>query len=147
MISGLGMTPFEVGLVLGAFALVLARWLSPRFRRPVAITAAAVSLVSAVVLAVVGFRWQLVPVLVAVVVALLLTARTIMGKPGGRRFRWWLAGPGSAAGVLTIVAGVAAAAAFPIPEYPTPTGEYAVGTTIVEWTDSDRPETWTTEPD
>lgn len=147
MISGLGMTPFEVGLVLGAFALVLARWLPPRFRHPVALGAAALSLVSALVLAVAGVRWQLVPVLVAVVVALPFTARTIMGKPGGRRFRWWLAGPGSAAGVLTIVAGVAAAVAFPIPEYPTPTGEYAVGTTVVEWTDPDRPETWTTEPD
>lgn len=147
MISGIGMTPIEAGLVLGAFTLVLARWLPPRLRRRVTIGAAAVSSASAVVLAVVGLRWQLVPVLAVVVVVLPFTARTMLGKPGGRRFRWWLAGPGSAAGVLAIVAGVGAAIAFPIPDFPTPTGPYAVGTTVVEWTDLDRPETWTTDPD
>ena len=147
MISGIGLTPIEAVLVVGAFALVLARWLPPRFRRRVVIGAAAVSLASAAVLAVVGLRWQMVPVLVAVVVVLPFTARTMMGKPGGRRIRWWLAGPGSAAGVLAIVAGVGAAIAFPIPDFPTPTGTYAVGTTVVEWTDPDRPETWTADPD
>jgi predicted dienelactone hydrolase len=146
VISGIGMTPIETGLVLGAFALVSARWLPPRFRRRVAIGAAAVSLASAAVLAVVGLRWQMVPVLVAAVVVLPFTARTMMGKPGGRRIRWWLAGPGSAAGVLAIVAGVGAAIAFPVPDFPTPTGTYAVSTTVVEWTDPDRPETWTTDP-
>ena len=147
MIGGIGMTPIEAVLVLGALALVSARWLPPRFRRRVAIGAAAVSLAAATVLAVVGLRWQLVPVLVAVAVVLPFTARTMRGKPGGRRIRWWLAGPGSAACVLAIVAGVGAAAAFPIPDFPTPTGRYAVGTTVVEWTDPDRPETWTTDPD
>jgi dienelactone hydrolase len=147
VISGIDMTPIEAGLVVGAFALVSVRWLSPRFRRRVAIGAAGVSVASAVVLAVVGLRWQMVPVLVAVVVVLPFTARTIMGRPGGRRVRWWLAGPGSAACVLAIVAGVGAAITFPVPDFPTPTGEYAVGTTVVEWTDPDRPETWTTDPD
>jgi len=146
-ISGIGVTPIEAVLVLGAFALVLARWLPSRFRRRVAIGAAAVSSASAAVLAVVGLRWQMVPVLVAVVAVLPFTARIMLGKPGGRRIRWWLAGPGSAAGVLAIVAGVGAAIAFPIPDFPTPTGKYAVGTTVAEWTDPDRPETWTTDPD
>ncbi|MFC4495197.1 alpha/beta hydrolase family protein [Streptomyces ovatisporus] len=147
MISGIGMTPIEAVLVVGALALVSARWLPPRFRRRAAIGAAAVSSASAAVLAVVGLRWQMVPVLAAVVVVLPFTARTMLGKPGGRRVRWWLAGPGSAAGVLSIVAGVGAAIAFPVPDFPAPTGKYAVGTSVVEWTDSDRPETWTTDPD
>jgi dienelactone hydrolase len=146
MISGIDMRPLDAVLVVGALALVSARWLPPRFRRRVAIGAAAVSSASAAVLAVVGLRWQMVPVLVAVVVVLPFTARTVMGKPGGRRVRWWLAGPGSAAGVLAIVAGVGAAIAFPIPDFPTPTGRFAVGTTVVEWADSDRPELWTTDP-
>ena len=120
MISGIGMRPIEAVLVLGAFALVLARCLPPRFRRRVAIGAATVSLASAAVLVVVGLRWQMVPVLVAVVGVLPFTARTMLGKPGDRRIRWWLAGPGSAAGVLAIVAGVGAAIAFPIPDFPTP---------------------------
>ncbi|WP_460524551.1 alpha/beta hydrolase family protein [Flindersiella endophytica] len=147
MISGIGLTPIEVVLVLGALALVLARWLPPRFRRPVAIGAAAVALASAAVLVALGLRWQLIPVLVAVVVALPFLARTMLGKAGDRRVRWWLAGLGSAAGVLAIVAGVGTAVAFPIGDLPTPTGKYAVGTTVLEWTEPDRPETWTADPD
>ncbi len=147
MISGVVMTPIEAVLVLGALALVLARWLPARFRRGVAIGAAAVSVMSAAVLAVIGLRWQLLPVLVAVVVALPFTVPIMMGKSSGRRIPWWLAGVGAAAGVLAIVAGVGAAMAFPIPAFPTPTGKYAVGATVVEWTDPDRPETWTTDPD
>ncbi|MGH8877436.1 MAG: alpha/beta hydrolase family protein, partial [Stackebrandtia sp.] len=84
---------------------------------------------------------------VAIAAVLPFTARTMRGKPGGRRIHWWLAGPGSAAVVLAIVAGVGAAIGFPIPDFPTPTGKHAVGTTVVEWTEPDRPETWTTEPD
>lgn len=141
------MTPIEVVLAVGALALLLARWLPSRFRRRTAIGAAAVSLASAAVLAVVGLRWQMVPALVAVVGVLPFTARTMMGKPGGRQIRWWLAAPGSAAGVLAIAAAVGAAIAVPIPDFPTPTGKYAVGTTVVEWTDPDRPETWTADPD
>jgi dienelactone hydrolase len=127
---------------------VSTRWLPPRYWRRVAVAAAAaVSSASAVLLAMAGLRWQMVPVLAAVVAVLPFTARTVVGKPGARRIRWWLAGPGSAACVLAVVAGVGAALAFPVPEFPTPTGEFAVGTTVVEWTDPDRPETWTSDPD
>ena len=146
-ISGIGITPIETVLVVGALALVSARWLPPRFRRRVAIGAAAGSLVSAAVLAVAGLRWQMVPVLVTVMVVLPFTARTIMGKPSPRRTRWWLAGPGSAACVLAIVAGVGTAITFPVPDFPTPTGKHAVGTTVIEWTDPERPEKWTSDPD
>ncbi|QPP05380.1 hypothetical protein G4Z16_02105 [Streptomyces bathyalis] len=146
-ISGIGTTPIEAALVVGALALVSVRWLPPRFRRRVAIGAAAVSLASAAVLAVAGLRWQMIPVLVAVAVVLPFTARTMLGKPGARRTRWWLAGPGSAACVLAIVAGVGAAIAFPVPDFPTPTGKHAVGTTVIEWTDSGRREKRTTDPD
>jgi predicted dienelactone hydrolase len=144
--SGIGLTPIEAVLVVGALALVLARWLPPRFRRRVTIGAAAVSSATAAVLAVVGLRWQMVPVVVAVVVMLPVTARTMLGRPGARRIRWWLAAPGTAAGVLAIVAGTGAAISFPIPDLPTPTGRYPVGTAVVQWTEPDRPETWTTEP-
>src|SRR5262245_11768343 len=88
MITGIGLTPIEAVLVLSALALLSARWLSPRFRRPAAIGAAASSFASAAVLAVAGLRWQLIPVLAAVVAVLPFTARTVLGKPGGRRFRW-----------------------------------------------------------
>ena len=147
MIRGVSVTPIESVLVVGAFALVSARRLPPRFRRRVTIGAAAVSLASAVVLVMVGLRWQMVPVMMAVVGVLPFTVRIMMGMPGDRRTRWWLAGPVSGAGVLAIVAGVSAAIVFPVPDFPAPTGTYAVGTTVLEWTDLDRPETWTADPD
>jgi hypothetical protein len=40
-ISAIGMTPAEALLVAGALALVSARWLPPRYRRRVAVAAAA----------------------------------------------------------------------------------------------------------
>jgi len=42
MISGIGVTPIEAGLALGALALVLSRWLTQRLKREVTIRAAAV---------------------------------------------------------------------------------------------------------
>jgi dienelactone hydrolase len=79
------------------------------------------------------------------------------GSPGAWRVRAGV-GPLAAAAVpasghdrrrsgVVGVAGVGAAITFPIPDFPTPTGTYAVGTTVVEWTDPERPETWTTDPD
>ncbi len=90
---------------------------------------------------------EAVLVLAAVVVALLFTARNMMRQTGARRIRWWLAGLGSAIGLLAVGASLGAVVAFSNPVFPTPTGRYAVGTTIVEWTEPDRPETWTTDPD
>jgi dienelactone hydrolase len=89
----------------------------------------------------------MIPVLVAVVAVLPVATSAVLGKPGSGRMRGWLAGLGSAVGVLAIFATVGAAIAFPIPDFPTPTGTYAVGTSVVEWTDPDRSETWTTDPD
>lgn len=147
MISGIGMTPVEAVLVMGVIAMVLSRWTPARFRRGAAITAAAASSASVAVLVVVGLRWQMVPVLVAGAVVLSFTARSIVGRPSGRRARRWLAASGSAACILTVVAGAGAAMAFPVPVFPAPTGEYPVGTIVVEWTDPDRPETWTDDPE
>ncbi|MFI6536049.1 hypothetical protein ACIBHY_26615 [Nonomuraea sp. NPDC050547] len=142
----LGLSPLEILAVLATLALVLARWLPPPARRPVAMAAGAVFAVCAVVLAVSGVRWQLIPVLAAGGVALAFTVFVLMrGRTGRpvRRARWWAALPGAVAGLGLVVAGTGASWALPLPVFPQPPGAYAVGTTVVQWTDADREETAT----
>ncbi|MER5351047.1 hypothetical protein ABT093_12010 [Kitasatospora sp. NPDC002551] len=150
IITGLHVSLLEVLALLGAFALVAARWLPPVARPRVTIAAGAVLVLCVIVLAVVGLRWQLLPVLAGAAFALpfavapLLPRRT--GRPA-RRARWWLALPGSLACAGLIASGPVAAWAFPVPVFPEPSGEFAVGTRVVQWTDPHRPETFTTDPD
>ncbi|MGW0565645.1 alpha/beta hydrolase family protein [Streptomyces sp. NPDC003016] len=148
IITRLQMSPLETLALLGAVALVVARWLPPAARPRVTIAAGAVFVLSAVVLSVAGIRWQMLPVLAGAAFALpfavppLLRRRT--GRPA-RRARWWLALPGSVACVGLIAAGPAAAWAFPVPVFPEPSGHFAVGTRVMQWTDPHRPETATAE--
>ncbi|MGW4276501.1 alpha/beta hydrolase family protein, partial [Streptomyces seoulensis] len=67
------------------------------------------------------------------------------GRPAWRA-RWWLALPGSAACAGLIAAGPVAAWAFPVPVFPEPSGRFAVGTRVVQWTDPSRPESFTADP-
>ncbi|MEU6061262.1 dienelactone hydrolase family protein [Streptomyces sp. NPDC047097] len=152
IIAGLYMSPLEVVAVLGAVALVVAHWLPPAVRPRVALVAGAVLVVSVIALMVaVGIRWQLLPVLVGAVLAspfalapLLRRRRT--GRPAWRA-RWWLALPGSVLCVGLIATGPVAAWAFPVPEFPEPSGRFAVGTRVVQWTDPGRAESFTADPD
>ncbi|MEU9983093.1 dienelactone hydrolase family protein [Streptomyces sp. NPDC050856] len=143
------MSPLEVLALLGAVALVVGRWLPPVARPGVTIAAGAVLVLSAIVLSGVGIRWQMLPVLAGAAVTLpfalspLLRRRT--GKPMWRA-RWWLALPGSVACVGLIAMGPVAAWAFPVPVFPEPSGRFAVGTRVVQWTDPRRPETFTADP-
>ncbi len=149
IITGLYMAPLEFLALLGAVALVMARWLPPAARPRITIAAGAVLVLSAIVLSVVGIRWQMLPVLAGAAVALpfalspLLRRRT--GQPAWRA-RWWLALPGSVACVGLIATGPVAAWAFPVPVFPEPSGRFAVGTRVVQWTDPRRPERFTADP-
>ncbi|MEV6574274.1 dienelactone hydrolase family protein [Streptomyces sp. NPDC051577] len=149
IIAGLSMSPLELLALLGGVALVVARWLPPAARPPVTITAGAVLVASAIVLSVVGIRWQMLPVLagaaVALPFALLPLRRRRTGRPAWRA-RWWLALPGSVACVGLMAATPVAAWAFPVPVFPEPSGRFAVGTSVVQWTDPRRPETFTADP-
>ncbi|MER6159543.1 hypothetical protein ABT147_29005 [Streptomyces sp. NPDC001868] len=150
IITGPHMSPLEILALLGAVALVVARWLPAAVRPRVTIAAGAVFVLSAIALSVVGIRWQMLPVLAGAAFALpfalspLLRRRT--GRPT-RRARWWLALPGSAACVGLIATGPAAAWAFPVPVFTEPSGDFAVGTRVLQWTDPNRPETATADPD
>ncbi|MEV6978810.1 hypothetical protein [Kitasatospora sp. NPDC093806] len=145
------MSPLEILALLGALALVVARWLPPAARPRATVAAGAVLLLSVLVLAVTGLRWQLLPVLVGAALAAPFAAAPLLRRRFGRRpawrARWWLALPGTLACAGLIAAGPVAAWAFPVPEFPDPTGEFAVGTRVVQWTDSGRPETFTADPD
>ncbi|MFE9676904.1 hypothetical protein ACFYO5_22590 [Streptomyces sp. NPDC006259] len=149
IIAGLYMSPPEVLALSAAAALVVARWLAPAARPPVTIAAAGVLALSAIVLGVVGLRWQMLPVLAGGAVALpfalcpLLRSRT--GRPA-RRARWWLALPGSVACAGLIATGPGAAWAFPVPVFPEPSGGFPVGTRVAQWTDPRRPESFTADP-
>ncbi|MFD3328011.1 alpha/beta hydrolase family protein [Streptomyces sp. NPDC058701] len=66
--------------------------------------------------------------------------------PAARRARWWAALPGSVACVGLIAAGPVAAWHFPVPVFPEPSGRFAVGTRVVQWTDPRRPESFTADP-
>ncbi|MFE4605692.1 hypothetical protein ACFRKE_33040, partial [Kitasatospora indigofera] len=63
IITGLSMSPLEFLALLGAVALVVARWLPPAARPRGTIAAGAVLAASAIPLGVTGIRWQLLPVL------------------------------------------------------------------------------------
>ncbi|WP_043507339.1 alpha/beta hydrolase family protein [Streptomyces glaucescens] len=149
IIAGLYMSPVEFLALLGAVVLVVTRWLPPALRPHVTIAAGTVFLLSGVVLSVLGIRWQMLPVLAGGAIASpfalspLLRRRT--SRPA-RRARWWLALPASVTCAGLIATGPVAAWAFPVPEFPEPSGDFAVGTRVVQWTDPRRPETFTTDP-
>ncbi|MCX5199322.1 dienelactone hydrolase family protein [Streptomyces sp. NBC_00249] len=149
IITGLHMSPLEILALLGAAALVVARWLPLAARPRVTIAAGAVLVLSAIVLGVVGIRWQMLPVLAGAAFALPFAVSPLIRRRTGRpawRARWWLALPGSVACVGLIATGPSAAWAFPVPVFPEPSGHFAVGTRVMQWTDPDRPETATADP-
>lgn len=144
IITGLNLFPLEVLTLLSAVALVVTRWL-PAARPPVTIAAAAVFLPSAIALGVTGIRWQMLPVLAGAAVAAPFAFFPLV-RDRARRAPWWLALPGSVACACLITTGPASAWAFPIPVFPELTDGFAVGTRVLQWTDPDRPETFTPDP-
>ncbi|WP_455753408.1 alpha/beta hydrolase family protein [Streptomyces avermitilis] len=94
-------------------------------------------------------RWQFFPVCAGAAIAFSFTIPSLLRHRSGRperRVRWWLALPGSVACLGLIAVGPVAAWALPVPSFPQPSGPLAVGTSVMEWTDPDRPETATPEP-
>ncbi|WP_229693356.1 alpha/beta hydrolase family protein [Lentzea pudingi] len=145
IIMGLNLSPLEVLTLLGAVTLVMARWLPAAARPRVTIAAGTVFLLSAISLCVTGIRWQLLPVLAgAIVAAPFAFSPLVRGRT--KRIRWWLALLGSVACTCLIATGPATMWAFPVPVFPEPTGGFAVGTRVLQWTDPDRPETFTADP-
>ena len=144
-IVALGLSPLEVLAVLGGIVLILARWLPPRFRRGAAIGAAVVCVSSVALATGFAFRWQLLVVSAGVAMGLVLALPTVRGRAELRKRSW----PVVVAAVLSLgllAAGAGAGAALPVPTFPRPSGPYAVGATVRQWTDAARPETATDDP-
>ncbi|MFI6596016.1 alpha/beta hydrolase family protein [Nonomuraea sp. NPDC050536] len=120
----------EIVVVAGALLLVAARWLPEAWRLRVMAGAGVAVAVGTVVTFVDGFRWQLLPVLAGAVLALVWRGRIV----------------GAVVCAGLVVAGAGAAWALPTPDFPEPSGRYAVGTTVAQWTDPDRGEDATPEP-
>ncbi|WP_440581572.1 alpha/beta hydrolase family protein [Streptomyces viridochromogenes] len=149
-LPGLHMSLLETVVVASAVALVTARWLPRRMRRPAACSASVLVLLSGVVLVWSSVRWQLVPVLAGAALVLPFAVAAELRARGGRpprRAPWWAALPASLVCLCLIALGPAAAWALPVPVFPAPSGPFAVGTSVVQWTDADRPEDATPDED
>ncbi|MER7623062.1 hypothetical protein [Streptomyces sp. NPDC126503] len=147
-VAGLYLSPLECLVLLSAVVLVVARRLPPAVRGRVTAGAGAVVLLATIVLSAVGLRWQMLPVLAGAALASLFavsrpTRRT--GRPAWRA-RWWPALPATMACAGLIAMGLLAAWALPVPVFPEPSGRFAVGTRVVQWTDPRRPESFTADP-
>ncbi|WP_199423409.1 alpha/beta hydrolase family protein [Actinotalea solisilvae] len=123
--------------------LAAAPWTPADRRRATVLLAAGLVAAAAVVVVVAeGARWQRLPLVLAAVVAGAVAAARLRAAPRGdgrrRRPAWRAVGVVAALGL--VAAGAAAAWAFPVLRLPQPTGPAEVGTTVVEWTDPDRPE-------
>lgn len=143
------MSPLEILVLSSAVALVTARWLPSAVRPRLTVAAGALFVLSAFAVGLTGVRWQLLPVLAGAGCALPFACLPLLRRRAGRpawRARWWPALPGSVACLGLIAAGPVAAWAFPVPVFPEPTGDFAVGTRVVQWTDPLRPETFTADP-
>lgn len=148
IIAGLYVSPLEFLALLGALALVTARWLPAAARPRVTIAAGTVLVLSAIGLSAVGIRWQMLPVLAGAAVAAPFAFSPLLRRRSGRppwRARWWLALPGTVACAGLIAAGPVAAWAFPVPVFPEPSGRFPVGTRVMQWTDPHRPEGFTAD--
>lgn len=151
------LSPVECVVILAAIALVVVFWLPAERRRPVAIGAVGSTVAAVTVLFITGVRWPMVPILACVAVLLPFTIpalrrggreRAEPGQPATpRRARWRWALPASAVSLGLIAGGLAVAWAFPVPVFPEPTGPFAVGTTVMQWTDLDRAEPATANAD
>ncbi len=103
-----------------------------------------------------GYRWQMVPLYLLIVVLAVLNARGLRG-PGPRRGAWPTKPPQPArrgwAVAGTVVATVALVVAalppilFPVPLLPPPGGPHQIGTVTFQWTDAARLEAYTPAPD
>lgn len=142
----LSLYPIECFAILGAFAMAVVRWLPVPARRLVGIVATVVTVVSGVTMLVIGLRWQMVPVLVGAALAVPAVA-TVIRQRTPREVPRWLANLGVLFLIGLVAAGPVTAWAMPVPAFPEPTGRYATGTTVLQWTDTSREETATEDPD
>lgn len=140
------MRPFETATVL----LLVVAWGSYvvfRYKRPRWLfVLPALAVVAAIVqLSVEHYRWQMVPAYALAALLFIVSVSPFLRKaepatiPIGFRHRI-LRISGRTLGVMALVIAIALPMASPIIHLPTPSGQYAVGTTTLELLDQSRPE-------
>lgn len=145
-IPTLGLSPLELLAALSGVALIVSPWLPTASGRWVGRLSAAVAVASVAASATLAFRWVLLPLLIGVLAALVLAVPALRGTPRVVRRRRWPAVLATVLALGLLAAGTGAAVALPVPAFPRPTGQYAVGTTVRQWTDAARPESATDDP-
>ena len=94
-----------------------------------------------------GYRWQMVPAYLLVLVLLLRASRYMVGWPSRSepRFPWYLVA--GAAGLLLLLVALALPLIFPVPDLPAVGGPFQVGTVTYHLVDPTRPEIYTENSD
>lgn len=135
---------WEIGFIVINFGLLGWILLSPgkisRYIGPVLAAAFGAGIVQIIVE---GVRWQMIPAYASPVV---LTAAFLMSKRTRRQRTHITLKLQSALWAIYLMAAVALPALMPIFAFEPTTGPYAVGTTLYHWTDDDREEAYTTDP-
>ena len=147
------MRPLE-GLILITILFFLLAYLVPKSRRPrwLPYLPALAALFVVIHLVVEGYRWQMVP---AYALALIVVAGMIRGVPQRAetqrgmpsRSRRIAALIGTMLGFLVLALAAALPSLSPVFSLPEPTGRYPIGTQYCYWTDEDRSDEYSTDPD
>lgn len=141
------MRPLET-LLLISNVLALARLAVPRYReRSWTDSIALITLLIGVIQVLAeGPRWQMIPAYALTIFYFVLWLIDI-GSPGRIRINRLMTLLGVGVGVLVLVVAIALPVLLPVFHFPQPTGPYAIGTVAYHWTDSSRPELFTSDPD
>lgn len=142
------MRPLEIAILIALVpALLLPLVRHSRSQRWPAILPILAALLTFLHLLLEGYRWQMVPAYLLVLVLLLRTgwrlSRPLSLPEDGHR--WRIAG--MIAGLLLFLVAVVLPIIFPVPDLPTPTGNHEVGTVTYHLVDPTRPEIYTEDPD
>ncbi|HTX91459.1 MAG TPA: hypothetical protein VMC09_09595 [Anaerolineales bacterium] len=139
------MRPLEIASAVILFFCFIRLFFSPRPRWAEFLPAVGI-LIAILQLGLEGYRWQMIPVYLLVLVVFLfsLPALARKAKPAGRGR--WKSLTGAVAGLLATAVAVALLVLFPIPHGPSPTGPYQVGTFSLDLTDASRHEIYSSDP-
>ena len=145
---------FIEGLILAAILLSLLAYLVPPGRRSrwLIYLPAVAALLVVIHLLVEGYRWQMVPAYLLVAILVVIMAWRLLRKTGPEEDKP-SRGPriaaiiGTILGLLVLTLAAMLPIISPVFKLPEPSGPYDVGTRYFYWTDEDRPDEYTSDPD